>query len=72
MVLTTHFLSTDMCPVYMLIASKDSHDRKLLKMKSLRSMNVLVPELANMSVSLINAMADIEAEDDCPMNITVK
>jgi hypothetical protein len=71
-ILANNFSPTDIRPVYMLTASKAGYDTKSLKMKSLKSMKTLSPELAKMSVTLINAMADIDSEHKLPSNITVK
>ena len=56
----------------MLTAAKAGYDTKSLKMKTLKSMKMLAPELAKISISLINARTDIDVEDDLPANITVK
>jgi len=71
-VLANNFSPTDIRPVYMLTAAKSGYDTQLLKMKMLKSMKMLAPELAKISISLINANTDIDIEDDLPTNITVK
>ena len=64
-------------PVYMLTASRAGYDTKSLKMKTLKSMKALAPELAKISIAIINAKTDIGAEDgllndiNLPANITV-
>ena len=76
--LAYNFSPSDICPVYMLTASRADYDTKSLKMKTLKSMKVLAPELAKISISIINAKTDIGAEDgllndiNLPANITVK
>ena len=61
----------------MLTASKAGYATKSLKMKTLKSMKALAPELAKISISIINAKVDIGAEDvllndnNLPANITV-
>ena len=71
-VLANNFSPTDIRPVYMLTSAKAGYDTKSLKMKTLKSMKMLAPELAKISISLINARTDIDVEDDLPANITVK
>jgi hypothetical protein len=62
----------------MLTVSKAGYETKSLKMKTLQSMKALAPELAKISISIINAKMDIDAEDvllndnSLPANITVK
>ena len=73
-----NFSPSDIRPVYMLTASQAGYATKSLKMKTLKSMKALAPELAKISISIINAKTDIGAEDgllndtNLPSNITVK
>ena len=75
--LANNFSPSDIRPVYMLTASKAGYATKSLKMKTLKSMKALAPELAKISISIINAKMDIGAEDvllndnNLPANITV-
>ena len=48
--LAYNFSPSNICPVYMLTASKAGYKRKSLKIKKLKSMKVLAPELAKISV----------------------
>ena len=70
--LANNFSPTDICPVYMLTAAQADYDTKSLKMKLLKSMKILAPKLAKISVSLINTKAEIKIKDDPSNNITVK
>jgi len=77
-VLAYNFSPSDIRPVYMLTVSQAGYKMKSLKMKTLKSMKALAPELAKISISIINAKTDIGAEDgllndiNLPANITVK
>jgi len=71
-VLANNFSPTDIRPVYMLTANEAGYDTKSLKMKSLKSMKTLTPELAKMSVTVINAMTDLDEKGNLPTDITVK
>jgi hypothetical protein len=75
--LANNLSPSDIRPVYMLTASKAGYETKSLKMKTLKSMKALAPELAKISISIINAKMDIGTEDvllndnNLPANITV-
>ena len=77
-VLAYNFSPSGIRPMYMLIAAQAGYKTKSLKMKMLKSMKALAPELAKISISIINAKTDVGAEDgllndtNLPSTITVK
>ena len=76
--LAYNFSPSDIRSVYMLTESRAGYNMKSLKMKTLKSMKALAPKLAKISIFIINAKTDIDAEDgllndiNLTSNITVK